>query len=317
VNLLCELNIQSNQSQGHQLYLSLPAFASISRFRILPKDKSVHVEIKRHHELGSLKCAVLFRGRDHQRGEPWKHRLPVEPEISENGNILTAVGSVALPQVEDDDWAEVQLLHPDLGQLCQESNSVRQLIPPAQRNVLFEALKSFCSEAQFLSLVVRPFDKKAPRLKESAAFELRVAWLLGLLGLSTIVLGEYEHIVAPTTGVRRGSVDILAASQREAKLVLVACTIGPPKDEDFANLQTTAEILDRELFSEASVRIVPLVCTCAPGYPVESAGGVPVLDADRLDLALRLVKAGREHDVLSFMENPTFYELRDPNQRQP
>jgi hypothetical protein len=317
VNLLCELNIQSNQSQGHQLYLSLPAFASISGFRILPKDRSLSVEIKRHNELGSLKCVVLFRGRDHQRSEPWKYRLTIEPEISENGKILTAVGSVALPQVQDDDWAEVQLLHPDLGQLCQESNSVRQLIPPAQRNILFEALKFFCPEAEFATLVVRPFDKKGPRLKESAAFELRIAWLLGLLGLSTIVLGEYEHIVAPVTGVRRGSSDILAAIQPQGKLVLVACTIGPPKDEDFTNLHTTAEILEREVFGEASVRIVLLVCTCAPGYPVQSVDGTPVLDADRLALALQLVKAGREQDVLSFIQNPSFYELRDPNQPQP
>ena len=317
VNLLCELNIRSNQSQGHQLYVSMPVFASISGFRILPRDKKVHVEIKRHSQLGLLKCAVLFRGPDHQLAEPWKYRLPVELEVSENGNILTAVGDVPLPQVEGGDLAELQVVHPDLGELCHASNSVRHLIPPAQRNILFEALKFFCPEAELKSLVVRPFDKKAPRLKVSAAFELRIAWLLGLLGLSTIVLGEYEHIVAPTTGVRRGSVDILAVSQRAGRLVLVACTIGAPKDEDFTNLQTTAEILDREVFGEASLRIVPLLCTCAPGFPAQSVSGVPVLDADRLELALRLVNAGREQEVLSFLENTEFHEMRDPNEALP
>ena len=317
MNLLCELNIQSNQSQGHQLYLSLPVFASVESFRILPKDKTVHVAIKRHCQLKSLKYVVLFRGRDHQRSEPWRHRLTVETTASEDGDFLTATGSVSLPEVEDDDWAEVQILHPDLGQLSQESNTVHNLIPAAQRSLLFEALRFFCSEPELRTLLVRPFDKKGPRLKESAAFELRIAWLLGLLGLSTIVLGEYEHIVAPATGVRRGSADILAASQREGNLVLVACTIGPPKDEDFRNLNTTAEILEREVFNDTSVRIISLVCTCAPGYPVTSESGVPVLDADRLDMALRLVKAGHEHEVLSFIENPTFNELKDPSKPRP
>jgi len=32
--------------------------------------------------------------------------------------------------------------------------------------------------------------------------------------------------------------------------------------------------------------------------------------ADGLDLALRLVKSGRERDVLSFVENPAFNELK-------
>jgi len=172
VNLLCNLNIQSNQSQGCQLYISMPAFALVSGFRILPKDKSVRVEIKRHRELGSLKSWVLFRSRDHRRVEPWKHRLPIEPVISSDEEILTAVGSADLPEVEDDDWAEVQVLHPDVGEVCKKSNSVRQLIPVAQRNVLLETLKYFCPEAEFRSLVVRPFDKNGPRLKVSAGFEL-------------------------------------------------------------------------------------------------------------------------------------------------
>jgi hypothetical protein len=312
VNLLCELNVQSNQSQGNQLYISVPAFAFVSDLHILPRQKQVHVEIRRHHALRSLTSIVLFRERDHQRAKPWKHRLPVALEVSRNGHLVTAIGSVPLPEVEDEDSAEAQILHPDLGELHKKSHWVRYLIPQAQRNILFEALNFFCSEVELQSLTMRPFDNKPPRLKVSAGFELRMAWLLGLLGLSTVILGEYEDIIAPETGVKRGSIDILAASQRGGALLLVACTIGPPKDEDFRNLLTTAEILDREVFAEASLRILPLMCTCAPGQEA-TVNGVPVLDADRLALALRLVKAGREKDVLSFVENPGFHDLRDPD----
>jgi len=313
VNLLCELNVQSNQSQGHQLYVSLPAFAFVSDLHISPRQKQVHVEIKRHHALGSLTSVVLFRERDHQRAKPWKHRLPVALEVSGNGHLVTASGSVTLPEVDDEDSAEAQILHPDLGELHKKSHSVRYLIPQAQRNILFEALKFFCPEIKLQSLTMRPFDNKPPKLKVSAGFELRIAWLLGVLGLSTVILGEYENIIAPETGIHRGSIDILAASQRGG--VLVACTIGPPKDEDFRNLLTTAEILDREVFADANVRILPLMCTCAPGQE-ENVNGIPVLDADRLSLALRLVKAGRESDVLSFVQTPTFHELRDPAQTE-
>ena len=315
VNLLCELNIQSNQSQGHQLYVSMPVFAVIQGARILPGKDTIHIALRRHTELASIKCVALLRGKDHHKSEPWKRRLPVEISITENANILTAVGSAPLPEgtTEQDDLLEVQLLHPDLGPISQFTDSVRQLIPKSQRNILFEALQFFCKTAEFENSLVRPFDKRGPRLKESAVFELRVAWLMGLLGLSTIVLGEYENIVAHNTGVRRGTADLLAATQNPPELIIVACTIGAPKDEDFTRLRTTAEILGREVFSQTTVRIHGLICTAAPGYVPPNDLGIAVLDADRLSLALRLIDNGRERDVLAFIESPSFYDLRDPN----
>lgn len=161
----------------------------------------------------------------------------------------------------------------------------------------------------------QPHKKKSKKLKPEAAFELHVAWLLGCFGLSTAVLGEYEHIVAPETKVRRGSVDILAASQRHKRLMLVACTIGPPKEDDFTNLLNTAEIIAREVFVRTAVSVQPLVCTGVRGFAqykdiVEGLSGLPILDADRLELSLKLLMAGRERDFFSFLYNPVHSELR-------
>lgn len=311
-NLLCELNVHANQSQGYELCVSMPAFAQISMPRVLPKEKRVVFDMKRDRELRMLTTAVLFRGREHHKGEPWKRRVSVEPKITEDGNMLGLVGSADLPNLRSDDTVEVQLLHPDLGELCRMSHSVHYLIPAAQRNILLEALKFFCPESKINSLTVRPFDEKPPRMKVAAAFELRISWLLGALGLSTAILGDYENIVASATGMRRGSIDILAASQHSAVLVPVACTTGPPKDEDFRILVASAEILHREVFTDANVRIVPLLCTCAPGQEAY-VNGVGVLDADRLALTLRLVNLGRENDVLDFILNPSFQQLREPD----
>jgi hypothetical protein len=319
VNLLCELNIREGRPDSYHFYLSLPVFASVSEFAILPKEKRVHVQIRRHHALSALTGIVVFRGPSSDMGQPAKYRRPITcfSDTSEGEQLVTATGSVDLPEVEDNDWAEVQILHPDLGALHRSSNYVRMLIPPAERNILFEAVKFFCPEPDLEALLARPHEKESERLKPSAAFELHVAWLLGLFGLSTAVLGEYEHIVAPKTKVRRGSVDILAASQRHKKLVLVACTLGPPTEEDFANLLTSAQILAREVYADTNVRILPLVCTGAPSYPQyrdsgDGLTGVPVLDADRLALVLKLVKMGRERDFISFLHDPTYSELRDP-----
>ena len=133
--------------------------------------------------------------------------------------------------------------------------------------------------------------------------------------MSTTVLGEYEHIVEPETKVRRGSVDILAASHRHKKLVLVACTIGAPKEDDFTNLLNTAEIIAREVFAGTAVSVYGLVCAGVRGLApykdiVEGLSGLPILDADRLELSLKLLMAGRERDFFSFLWNPVHSELR-------
>ena len=320
VNLLCELNIRPGQPDSYHFWLSLPVFARVSDVRILTKERKLLVEINRHRRLTALWGNVVFRGANYYTTQPSKYRRTIEHflDTSEDELLVAAVGSIDLPEVQNDDWAEAQVIHPDLGELHNSTNLVHRLFPPAERNILFEGLKFFCPESEFEWLLLRPYEKKTPRVKESAAFELRVAWLLGLLGLSTAVLGEYENIVVPQTKFRRGTADILAASQRGRSLVLVACTINAPIEDDFTKLLETAEILSRELYADTNVRIFPLVCTATVAYaPYRDSGdgvtGVPVLDADRLKLVLKLIGFGREPDVLSFICNPKFSPLRDPD----
>ncbi len=319
VNVLCELNVQANQAIGSHFCLSVPVFAAISDVSASLKERRIKVAIRRHRALPPLKGVAVFHGPRTFAGEPPKRRVAIE-RFSDNGGVGDlgrAVASVRLMNIEGHDSVDVSLVHPDLGELHSFSNyGIWQLVPPAERNVLFEALKFFCSEPELTLLLGSPHTKKSKKLKPDAAFELHVAWLLGCFGLSTAVLGEYERIVAPETKVLRGSVDILAASQRHKRLVLVACTIGPPKEDDFTNLLNTTEIISREIFSGTAVRVQPLVCTSVRGFPaskdiVEGLVGLPIIDGDRLELLLRLIGAGRERDFFSFLDRPS-YELREP-----
>lgn len=75
-------------------------------------------------------------------------------------------------------------------------------------------MQQFCKGTTLEDLLTRAYNVQMVKLKPSAAFELHVSWLLGMFGLSTVILGNYEHILAPDTPVQRASVDILAASQQ-------------------------------------------------------------------------------------------------------
>jgi hypothetical protein len=148
------------------------------------------------------------------------------------------------------------------------------------------------------------------KLKPSAAFELHVSWLLGMFGLSIVILGNYEHILAPDTPVQRASVDILAASQRSKLLLLVSCTINPPKPEDASNLRYACAIFAREVFAETGVRIIPVLFTSSMGGPSyyqseDHFDAVPVVDADGMGILLGLLRSGQERRFFEFLANPT------------
>lgn len=180
--------------------------------------------------------------------------------------------------------------------------------PASGRNILLAALRLFCNDAEMENLLINAHNIKAPKLTVGAGFELHVAWLLSLFGVATVVLGKYEHIVAPETNVRRASVDILAADQNRKLALVVACTLNPPKAEDFGNLRNAREIVLREAFAGSDVCVIPVLFTAAMGCPScnQENGGVciPIVDADKMKELLGFLREGQEAQFFAFLVNP-------------
>lgn len=181
-------------------------------------------------------------------------------------------------------------------------------IPASGRNILLAALRLFCGDAEMEDLLVKAHNVKAPRLSVAAGFELHVGWLLGLFGMATVVLGKYEDIFAPETNARRGSVDILAADQNRKLVLVVACTLNPPKTEDFGNLRNAREIVLREAFAGINVCVTPVLFTAAMGCPScnRENGGIciPIVDADKMKELLGFLREGQEAQFFDFLTNP-------------
>lgn len=181
-------------------------------------------------------------------------------------------------------------------------------IPSRERNILLAALRLFCNDAEMENLLINAHNIKPPKLTVGAGFELHVAWLLSLFGVATVVLGKYEHIVAPETNVRRASVDILAADQNRKLALVVACTLNPPKAEDFGNLRNAREIVLREAFAGSDVCVIPVLFTAAMGCPScnQENGGVciPIVDADKMKELLGFLREGQEAQFFDFLTNP-------------
>jgi len=117
--------------------------------------------------------------------------------------------------------------------------------------------------------------------------------------------------------VERASVDILAGMVKQNTLLVGACTISTPKEEDFTNLVHACEILKREVFQDTSVRVFPILFTGAVGQPLYKTVGdeftiVPVVDTDRIAIVLELLDFGTERFFFDFIGNPRLCELRSP-----
>ena len=176
---------------------------------------------------------------------------------------------------------------------------------------MLEALQHFCRGAKLDDLLVRAYNEQPKKLKQSAAFELHVSWLLSMFSLSPIVLGEYEHILAPDSPVRRASVDILAASQERRLLLIVGCTLDTPKPEDANNLRYAREILARDVFAGTGVNIFPVLFNSSMGGPQydkseDHFDWVPIVDADSMKLLLEHLRMGQEDRFFQFVSNPTY-----------
>lgn len=321
INDLCEVNVTQGQNPGEEFYLSAPVFAQLEQARLLPFEKRLEVTVRRHADIADLSAIVFFRERNFRMGQSSRIRrdLTAFSPLVQGSPLEKVTAFTDVPDVEEDSWLEIKLVHPFLGEIQQFMQLARMFIPPVERNILFEALRRFCADADLEKLLIRPHEMKPPKLNEGAAFELHVAWLLSLLGLPTILLGQYEHLVAPGTKVERGSVDILAARQNSKTLFLVACTLGPPKEEDFSNLLNVRGILQREVFVESDIRILPVLFTATTGGPsykeVEKGYEcIPIIDTDGLDTLLALLEVGEELRFFEFLGDPKLCALRKPQE---
>jgi hypothetical protein len=312
-NSLCELNV-SQRDPGCDLSVSFPVFADIVKIRARTPEKAIDVEVLRHQGFSDLRAIICVRGETTLADAPFRAQIPLSafPAVDTQSEIISAEGSVQIQDLDPDkDWLEVRLVHPRLGEVKVDSNYVRMFIPPSERNILLEAVvQEFCKGTTLDELLARAYNVQTAKLRPSAAFELHVSWLLGMFGLSTVILGNYELILAPDTPVERASVDILAASQRSKLLLVVSCTINPPKPEDINNLRYAREILARGVFAETGVRIMPVLFTSSMGgltYQSEDRfDSVPVIDGDDMGILLGLLKSGQEKRFFEFLANPTF-----------
>ncbi len=318
INALCEMNIAFGSPYQHEILLSIPVYVLVENMTVSTADNSVHARCLQHSAISGLNVLGFLKERDRNSMEIPLRRVSLvlnKTGSEEDIGISSCRGEIETADRER--LIELKVTHAVLGDVMDVQDHLWRLIPEAERNVLLAALRRFCPQADLQNLLVKAYEHNPKRLKTSSAFELHIAWLLSLCGLSAIVLGEYEHLLAEQTGVQRASVDILAGKAKNDFLLVGACTIATPKEEDYTNLAHACEILRREAFPDTRIPVFPVLFTGALGQPPYKQVGdeltyVPIVDADRIEIVLELLECGMERLFFDFLGSPWLCELRSP-----
>jgi hypothetical protein len=238
----------AQQRNGHNVFLRLPIFASLGRTRIDQTTETLDMEIYRHKRLRTISVLSLFLST--YLGVP-QDRKKISCDVTQDsGEIRMFTGKVST--LKGAEFVEISLAHPSLGELQRHSHRVSDLLPAAARNPLFEALKLFCPESTIESMLTKA-GTQSWKVDQSAAFEQHVSWLLSLLGFSPIALGKHEHLKSGKTQV--GSIDIIA--RKGNILLLVACTLGAPKSEEYSALLHIQTLIANGFAGMSIVTVVP------------------------------------------------------------
>ena len=278
---ICEAETWPQMRHGYSVLLRLPVFATLADVRLQPVGQILHASVRLHRNLKRVALHILpTSGTGHvPSGRTTITKLTRQ---TTKGAIQTQSGTTLIPPLREDDIIEMSVWHPAFGELDRRAVCVRELLPPAARNLLLEALKHFCSVAELEEMLTKPYDQKDRKADQSSAFERHAAWLLSLAGFSPIVLGDLEYMKAGRG--QRATIDIIATSGNT--LLLVACTIGAPKSEDFSSLWHVRALLQDKLADQTNVRIEPVLITGSTAteryHAVEGGIGIPIIGTGEL-----------------------------------
>jgi hypothetical protein len=309
ISAICEADTWPRMNHGYSVLLRLPIFAALAEARLRPVGQTLHASVRLHRRLKGVELHILpTTGIDRiPNSRTTITRLTRE---TTDGAIETRSGTTPVPSLRPDHLIEMSLWHSAFGELDRRTDWVRDLLPSAARNLLLEVLKHFCSVDQLEEMLTKPNDQSDGKADQSTAFERHVSWLLSLAGFSPIVLGAREHLKGGRG--QRATIDIIATSGNT--LLLVACTIGAPRHEDFSTLWHLRGLLGGKFADQTPVSIIPVLVTGSTAteryHAVEAGIGIPIIDVGELSEITSSLLDLNPRTLVERLAAPVQYEAR-------
>ena len=278
-----------------------PVPVRVTGVEIDPAKKRVRVNIERHRHLHKT---LRLRG-DVFDGQ-WQRNqvsLAFGAVVKDKQDFAFTDAPFELSSL--DSHVQLRVVHDRLGIISTPRFSVRQHVPRAYINPMFESFKRFCSSDELRSLCTEPKtlpkDNNKGKDMPQRMFENHIQWLLSCFGFSAVQLGSKESLyeIDEERDVKmvRGSRDLLAYNEQRRLLLLGSCKLNPPPDKDFNNLINLKAALTKTISPEAEVNIALAVFTsadhCLPHAGYRGENFVAVFDKRKISSLINALDEGQ------------------------
>ena len=263
--------------------------------------QTIEVELTTENHLRNFH---LFMKREDHQGRPQQHQeLRLELVRSDDRfSIWNAKGD--LDSANKDDVIFCTLTHENGFELDEKNGRIWQFMPVPEVNPLLECVKQFRDMNILAQQIERPYETAKKKQQEGPQdmFQESITFLLSLAGFQAIDLGRDDKLRHPDSEVDRATLDILAYHKDSNILLLGACIITTPRNEDFDKLLHAKAILSRRFSAHSNIRIVTVLFS-GQENEVESQGEVKILTSGKLAILRRLIENGEEERFIRFLED--------------
>lgn len=155
-------------------------------------------------------------------------------------------------------------------------------------NPLYFVFEQFVKFDELEQMLLQFKSKKIHN--DSEVFERGVSWLLNLLGITNIMLGEYEQI---GNGFEKISTDIVGSFAKN-RIFLVNVTIGLPKQSDFDREREYRENIEK-IITNKKLQIHSIYFTgkdATESHPSATTNNVTLIGKSSINLILEHLKKG-------------------------
>jgi len=238
-----------------------PALARFSIKKLDPNRRLLSIATEIHKNLRNCILNVIIQENGRQMAQMrqirFKRQIRLNPhqgvELSRNFKKIKS-SIEKLPPIQVNDELDIRLVAGDI-EAFSISGQIQEYYTVGLEKVqpLFDVFLEFKHDREFEDLLLHAeklkVKSKGRIIEAQEVFERSVCWLLNFIGFTCVKMDEREILSELETKVIIGSVDILAYYEAERILVLVNCSLKPPKLEDITTLRDL-----RKRFSEGVLK---------------------------------------------------------------
>jgi len=277
----------------------------VAQIEIDPAGKKLRAHIQRHRRLSKV-----LRLRGEVLDGHWQRSqesLTFGPIVASESDRAFSDAPFELSSL--DGHVQLRVVHDSLGIVCTPRIPIRNNVPAAYVNPIFEVFKRFCSSDEFKSLCTEPRTLARENTKDKdmpqRLFEQYMQWLLSCFGFAALQLGAKESLYETdeVRGVKmvRASLDILAYNDQRRLLLIGSCKKNPPPDKDFNNLINIKAALTETLRREANVNVALAIFTaadhCLPHAGYRGENFVAVFDKKKISSLIDALNEGKQETL--------------------